>query len=679
MLKHTYLILLLGMLHYSTVHAQCNANFAILDNTLCTGDPATFYNTSTGGATYLWNFGSGAVPLTSNAQNPPAVAYSTSGYKTITLTINGGGCSDNVTRNISVVDIPVGSFTSSAPQCIDQPVNFTFTGSGALSYEWDFGVGATPGSSTVQNPQGIMYSSSGSKTITLTVSNGYCSRTVTQAIPINATPTASFVSTAPKCTGMGVDFANTGTSAGATYSWNFGSGAAPATLTTQNPTAVVYSTSGIKTVTLTTTNSTTACAVTATETININQTPTVSFTSTAPVCVNTGVNFTNTGSTGSNWSYSWSFGQDAIPAAATAESPVGIKYSSGGTKTVTFTIADQYCTRSFSNTISINALPIANAGKDTTICANTSVQIGSAAIAGNTYTWFASNTLNNSKIANPVASPIAPVTQYIVTVVNASGCTNKDTVSVTMLGSLVADAGVDVEICKNDSIQIGAGLIKGQVYSWFPTAGLTNPVSSSPMVSPATTTVYTLTVTGSGCTSVKDKVTVTVYPLPAAYSEVDSITKGASVQLMAKGGIQYFWSPSIGLNNSGVYNPIASPDTTTKYIVTVTDLHGCVNKDTMTVRVIVPSFWVPTAFTPQGNGNNDVFYVRGDGINNFEFGVFNRIGELIFYTKDIHQGWDGKKQITSEEMPQGAYVYYVKGTLSNGTPVNSNGMVNLIR
>jgi gliding motility-associated-like protein len=99
----------------------------------------------------------------------------------------------------------------------------------------------------------------------------------------------------------------------------------------------------------------------------------------------------------------------------------------------------------------------------------------------------------------------------------------------------------------------------------------------------------------------------------------------------------------------------------------------------MTVYVIAPNFWVPTAFTPNGDGQNDVFFVHGEGISNFELGVYNRWGEIVFTTKDLLTGWNGKRQLGGEDLPEGAYVYYVKGKLSNGTVINNTGIVNLIR
>ena len=230
-MKKKYLLLILFISGGLSAFSQCNADFQEAFDPICTGQPQVFFNISAPPNdptyTYSWNFGAGATPATFVGANPPTVVYSTAGNKTTTLTLSkiSIGCVDVQTQNFDVVTQPAVSFTSNAPQCTNAAVNFTYTGSATISYLWDFGIGAIPQSSTVQNPQGIIYSSSGTKTITLSVNNGVCQQTITQTIPILATPTANFSSTAPGCTGMTVDFTNTGTVTGTSWLWNFGSGA----------------------------------------------------------------------------------------------------------------------------------------------------------------------------------------------------------------------------------------------------------------------------------------------------------------------------------------------------------------------------------------------------------------------------------------------------------------------
>ncbi len=656
----------------------------------CTGLPIDFTNTGANtGVTWGWNFGTGATPATSADENPTGVVYSTAGTKNVTLTTTdaGSGCSVTVTTTINIHQTPTASFTSNAPQCAGAGIDFTNTGStgGNWSYSWNFGPGASPATSSGQNPTGIFYTSSGSKTVTFTISDQNCTQTSTQTISILETPVANFTSTTPQCTGLPVNFTNTGTSTGVSWAWDFGGGASPATEIAENPSGVVYSTAGIKTVTFTITNLTTQCAVTAISTINIYQTPTATFASTAPQCAGAPINFSNTGTSGSNWSFDWDLGQDAIPSTSSSENPDGVIYSSSGTKTVTFTISDANCTHTSTQTISVNPLPYAEAGPDTTICANRDVVLGSdSTTAGSTYNWFPSNTLDNPFAQNPIASPTASVTTYSVTVTAAgTGCKNSDFVTITMLDPLSADAGPDVEICLNDSVQIGAGFIEGQFYNWSPANGLTDVTTSNPIASPTQTTTYTLVVTDTvGCDPITDNVTITVHSLPSANAGVDdTISQGASVQLTGTGGVQYFWTPVTGLSNANLFNPVASPDTTTNYVLTVTDLFGCRNTDTVLITVIdfETPYWLPSAFTPDGNGHNDVLYVRGGGFLTYEFSIYNRYGELLFLSKTITEGWDGTSKLTGEDTPPDAYVWKLTGVLNDGTKVDAKGLVNLVK
>ena len=669
----------------------------------CTGSPVDFFNTGTlVGVTWAWNFGSGAAPATSTTQDQLGVIYSTSGGKSVQLITKTATCADTLTQAITIYQSPTVTFDLPNSVCTKTKIDFTNTGSTGSNwvYTWDFGADAMPQGSTGENPVDVFYTSSGTKTITFTISDEHCSNTLTKTLIIKSTPKAGFSSTAPQCTDLPVDFINLGTTGGGlTWAWNFdliAATAAPATATLENPTGIIYSTAGEKIVQQIVTNSGTTCSDTSAQAITIHQTPTATFTSNAPKCVGDSVRFTNTGSTGGSWTYFWDFGQDALPQTSTAENPSGVAFSTGGAKTITFTVFNGYCTKTATQSIIINALPIANAGRDTTICANTTVQIGSANISGNTYSWFAPVTLSSATVPTPVATPIAHITQYIVTVKNTNTtCINKDSINVTMLDPIKAYAGVDVEICRYDSVQIGVGLVEQQIYSWSPIAGLSNPVLPNPVASPDSTTIYTVTVTykGKACKAETDEVTITVHQLPIIEAGtihhqpspndttivLDTITVGSSIQLVAIGGVQYSWSPAYHLSNVGIYNPIATPDTSTTYVVTGIDIYGCINRDTVTIKVIIPSFWVPTAFSPNGNGENDVFYVRGAGIQNFELGIFNRWGEQIYYSKKIEQGWDGTRPIGGEELPAGAYVYYIKGKLTNGDPVDAKGLINLIR
>lgn len=606
--------------------------------------------------------------------------------------------------NFGTAQCPQASFTSTAPACQSTLVDFTNTSPGATaangySFFWDFDYpnqgGASPSFSTNENPTGIDYSPGGNGvyTVALTITKGGCSSTFLMDIDIRRARADFSTSASTACVGEAVSIYNQGTpgsspSTTITHSWSFGVGSTPSTSNLADPPVVTYSSSGAKTITHYVEVNYGGCGGTRsdmfTQTVVINDRPTVSFSSTAPVCEGNSVDFTYTGTTSSIDQYDWDFGNGALPAMSSAKNPVGVSYSGSGIKSVNLTVTNQFgCVNSASQNISINGLPAITAGADTTICANTSVQIGGNSITGVSYSWTPSNSvvIDNPSISNPTVSPVAGSSEFIVTGVDGNNCMNTDTIIVTMLPPLDANAGVDAEICRYDSVQIGASLVEGQMYAWSPQNGLTSPSSPNTMVSPDSTTTYTLSVTDQyGCSTVTDEVTVIVNQLPLANAGPDdSITVNHSVQLVATGGIEYSWFPEQGLSNAGINNPIASPDTTTTYVVSVIDVNACEQTDTVTVVVITPSFWAPSAFSPDGDMLNDVFYIRGDGIDNFEFTVFDQYGHLIFRSKSLSYGWDGSYATTGEKLPNGAYVYHVSGVLSDGTLVNETGMVNLIR
>ncbi|HXB14027.1 MAG TPA: gliding motility-associated C-terminal domain-containing protein, partial [Bacteroidia bacterium] len=554
----------------------------------------------------------------------------------------------------------------------------TGTSGAGVTYSWDFGTNSSPPTSIAEDPSGITYSTPGTKLITFTVASGSCIAVDTMSIVSDTVPVASFTSNAPKCTGDSVTFTNTGSATNVTYNWNFGPNGLPATSTNQNVSGVAFSTSGMQTISLTVTNLTSGCSATTTQTININQTPTATFITNAPQCAGSSVNFTNTGTTGAGITYSWDFGLNANPQTSSMESPMNIVYSSGGKKLITFTVTNGACSMVDTMTIAIDSLPVASAGNDTTICASDSVQIGVAAVAGYTYSWAPAYLVTNAGISNPYAKPTSSVTNYILTVTSPSGCINHDTVVVSLFAPLVANVGPPVTICRLDSVQLGASPIAGQKYSWNPRKGLSDSAIANPKASPDSTTIYTLTVTDNGCTPGVSNVTVTVHQLPWNPTVIDTIAMGSSIQLTVTGGVEYIWTPSSGLSNPGANDPIASPDTTTKYTVLITDLYGCFATDTVNVNVIGLNYWAPTAFTPNGDGKDDIFYIHGE-IKNFDFGIYNRWGEEIYHSQNINEGWNGRRQVTGEEAPDGAYIYYVKGTLANGQGISSKGMVNLIR
>ncbi len=140
---------------------------------------------------------------------------------------------------------------------------------------------------------------------------------------------------------------------------------------------------------------------------------------------------------------------------------------------------------------------------------------------------------------------------------------------------------------------------------------------------------------------------------------------------------QYRWSPALGLSDGTAAKPLASPTETTTYTLYVIDEFLQESYDTVTVEVIYCDIFIPNIFSPNGDGQNDVLYVRGQGIEQLSFVVYNRWGQKVFETKDPNHGWDGT--INGKPAETGVYVYHVTAVLHDGLVVSRYGDVTLVR
>jgi len=246
------------------------------------------------------------------------------------------------------------------------------------------------------------------------------------------------------------------------------------------------------------------------------------------------------------------------------------------------------CISTDSAQVLVNALPNVDAGADTSICLNQSIVIGGAPTgpAGSTFNWNQAGSLDNDTLANPTASPLI-TTMYAVVVTDTNGCVALDNVTITILNLPAVDAGPDLSICPGDSVQLNGTAGPGAV--WSPSAGLSDPNVLDPMASPGSTTTYVLErFAANGCGNT-DSTTVTVFPAVQANAGNNvSLCLGSTAQLNATGGTTFVWTPSATLNDPNIQNPLATPDTTTTYIVVVTDANNCSGTDTVQVQITDP-------------------------------------------------------------------------------------------
>ncbi|MBL7740053.1 MAG: gliding motility-associated C-terminal domain-containing protein [Chitinophagaceae bacterium] len=226
--------------------------------------------------------------------------------------------------------------------------------------------------------------------------------------------------------------------------------------------------------------------------------------------------------------------------------------------------------------------PYVRTNDDVAVCEGIPVQLNTT--GATTYSWTPSAGLSSTTIANPVATP-ATTTQYVVTGINANGCTEDDSVTITISPKPVITITPATTICRNTTIQLSA--TGGGTYAWTPPATLSDPAIANPVASPAGNTKYYVTVTGANtCTNI-DSVTISIHPDPVfTISNPATICDKETIQLLASGGDSYTWQPDPSLTSTNIANPVATPSATTTYSVLITE-STCNNSATLQTTVTV--------------------------------------------------------------------------------------------
>jgi len=222
----------------------------------------------------------------------------------------------------------------------------------------------------------------------------------------------------------------------------------------------------------------------------------------------------------------------------------------------------------------------------------------------------------------------------------------------------------------------------GTYYQWTPAATLTAPQNATTIARPKDSTAYIVTVRDiKGCPKpVSDTVLVNVVPPVPAFAGNDTIAiLNRPFPMKATGGVKYVWTPVDGLNNPNIDTPVTTINHDITYTVTVYTEEGCFGKDDIKIRFIAgPDIYVPTGFSPNGDGQNDIFRPLPVGIIEMEFfRVYDRWGKLMYSTTKYLQGWNG--YYNGSPAAVGTYVWVVQGKDINNETVQRKGTVTLVR
>lgn len=559
------------------------------------------------------------------------------------------------------------------------------TSSTITSYLWDFGVpGLSTDTSTSPTPTYDYLKSgkdSGSYTVKLKVlSSTGCQDSTTSQVKVYPGFSAGFSVTGTCFLNSYVFKDSSKTKYGSLLKWNwdFGDATTSADVANSKDTAWKYPAPVNTQVRLIVSNSI-GCVDTLTKAITVLDKPILNlpFRDTLICSIDTLALKVSIGSGSVLWTPNTGPNQTRILNPATTSPLVFPK----DTTRYYVSVNDNGCANTDSVTVNVLQFISVKAGVDTGICRTDTMRLRPVSDALS-YAWTASTGEIVQPIKNPLVQPLV-TTKYRV-IANLGKCQAKDSFTVKVAPYPNAAAGSDITICYGSRVQL-SGSVTGSVFSWSPTNSLINENTLNPTAGPSKTTTYILSATDTiGCPKPKtDTVIVTVIPRIIAYAGADTaVVADEPLQLNASGGSTYLWTPSTGLNDPTIANPIAILNSSIDSVVyTVRVSEGsCYADDQVIVRVYKsgPDILIPSAFTPNGDGKNDVAKPILLGINKLiYFSIYNRWGQIVFTTTEINKGWDGNLNGTPQ--PAGAYVYQASGTDYSGKNVFKKGTLVLIR
>jgi gliding motility-associated-like protein len=586
------------------------------DVSICLGNSAQLE--ASGGVSYLWTNQLGLSNLT--ISNPIA-----SPTTTTTFTVEGTdihGCTNTDQVIVTVNDLPLISAGTNSQICSGNSIQLN--ASGGVLYNWSPTISLDD--SSLQNPV-----ANPSITTIYTVT-GYdansCSSTANVTVTVNNLPTITITGSNAICIGNNTSLTASGASS---YVWT--SEPTLSNLIISNPIATPTVTTIYEVIGTDANN----CVNSSTFEVGVNNLPTISAGVDVTICNGQSTTLLATGGVSYLWngnslSNTTIANPSANPSASTVYTVLGTDING--------------CQNTSSVTVNVNSLPQVSAGNNNSICQGGT--IGLLATGATSFLWSPANSLDNANIPNPSAQP-STTTTYSVIGTDGNNCQNSATVTVVVNSLPNVNAGNNQAICIGSTAQLNA--TGASSYTWSPSTNLSNTSIANPLSNAMSSIVYTVNGTDANGCSNSDEITITVNPLPtvSAGSNI-SICIGDSSQLTASGANNYLWSPSSGLSNNSIFNPMTGTNTTTTYTVNGTDVNGCSNTSTVTVTV---------NNLPTITAGNSINSCRGDAVNLNASGAINYTWSPSIYLNNTTIA-DPISQ------PDTTIQYLVTGTDANG-------------
>ncbi|MCT4582713.1 MAG: gliding motility-associated C-terminal domain-containing protein [Flavobacteriales bacterium] len=530
-----------------------------IDVTICAGDTAQLSASVIAANAYTSSWSPLGNVINGTTLNPSVYPQVTTDY-VLTVNMGGGSCINTDTVRVIVNQSVINAGQDTA-LCIGDTVQLG--ASGATSYNWSPNIAIND--VAVSNP--LVYpTTTQSYIVSGTDANG-CFGSDTVTVNVNSLPIVSAGEDVWVCPGGTAQLNATG---GVTYAWSPNFNISDTTIANPVVTPTV-DTSYIVQVT-----DTNGCVNSDTVLVAASRNVPTDAGMDTTICAGDSIVIGGNPTAVNGTDYAW------VPSASIIDSTLAnpTVFPLVTTAFIVYTSNDT-CTGTDTILVTVNPLPIIDAGNAVQICIGDTAQLNAS--GGVSYSWNNGQLLTNDQIADPMAFPV-DTTSFIVTSVDANGCVNTDTTQVIVNPLPNANAGLDTLICHGDSAQLMAS--GGESYAWSPSVDLADDSIANPWSYTLDSTTYYVAVTDSnGCVN-NDSVNIAVYPLPIVNAGSDQrICVNDTVQLTATGASLYLWTPGDSLSDSTTSSPFAFPIVTTTYVVEGTYNYGCSNTDTVTVFV----------------------------------------------------------------------------------------------
>lgn len=360
--------------------------------------------------------------------------------------------------------------------------------------------------------------------------------------------------------------------------------------------------------------------------------------------------------------------------------PVGTYY---------YTLTARYtgCSDSVSKIkIETQPIPSVKVNDDASICYGDTMKLNAiidpdpTVYNGYTYNWTPGASLDKDDVIDPIFSG-TNTTTLVFTTSTSAGCSDKDTVTLTVFPADFLFVSNDTTICPGDSVRLHLTANGVEKFQWSPDFNISDTRSYNPLFWPVANQQYMIY--GIDTNDCADTAYVKIVVTPKALLDLPDtviLYPGEGHRLNPKGNCLYYsWFPPLGLDDANAANPYAQPDVNTRYIVQGRTSAGCIVSDSVDVLIMPDSYIdIPNAFTPGSYGDNSVLHIlhRGD-VTLKKFAIYNRWGEKVFETKDLNQGWDGR--YNGAIQPMGVYIYMIEAVSTSGKPIHKQGNITLIR